>query len=90
MTNKSPQEGGMRNPNQFKRPFNPQMMRRERRNEEQPIQPLVKTNNDNNLIEDMMDEEYVDFQEEIHLLQDDNDVIHLTQNDYENSLNPRR
>jgi hypothetical protein len=38
----------------------------------------------------MMDEEYVYFQEEIHLIQDDNDVNHLTQNDYENFLNPRR
>jgi len=37
-----------------------------------------------------MDEEYVYFQEEIHLLQHDHDAIHLTQNDYENSLNPRR
>jgi len=49
-------------------------MRRERRNEEQPIQPPVKTNNDNNLIEDVMGEEYVYFQEEIHLLQDGNDL----------------
>jgi hypothetical protein len=79
-----------RNPNQFRRPFNPQILRRERRNEEQPIQPPIINNNDNNLIEDMVDEEYVDFQEEIHLLQDDNDAIHLTQNDYENSLNPKR
>jgi hypothetical protein len=59
--NKSPQEGGMRNPNQFRRPFNPQLMRRERRNEEQPIQPPVKTNNDNNLVEEVMDEEYVEY-----------------------------
>jgi hypothetical protein len=29
-------------------------------------------------------------QEEIHLLQDENNAIHLTQNDYENSLNPRK
>jgi hypothetical protein len=36
-----------------------------------------------------MDEEYVYFQEEINLLQDDNYTIHLTQNDYENSLDPR-
>jgi hypothetical protein len=32
--NKAPQEGGARNPYQFERPFNPQFMRRERRNEE--------------------------------------------------------
>jgi hypothetical protein len=36
-------------------------MRRERRNEEQPIQPPVKTNNDNNLVEEVMDEEYVEY-----------------------------
>jgi hypothetical protein len=33
--NKYPQEGGLRNPNQFIRPFNPQMTRRERRNEDE-------------------------------------------------------
>jgi hypothetical protein len=48
-----------RNPNQFRRPFNPQLMRRERRNEEQPIQPPVRPNNENNLVEEAMDEEYV-------------------------------
>jgi hypothetical protein len=57
--NKYPQEGGVRNPNQFKRHFNPQLMRKERRNEEQTIQPPVKNNNDNNLVEEWMDEEYV-------------------------------
>ena len=88
-TKTSPHEGGLRNHNQFRRPFNPQIMRRERRIEEYPIQTLVKTNNDNNLIEDKMNEEYFDFQEKIHLLQDGNDAIHLTQNDYENSINPR-
>jgi hypothetical protein len=65
-------------------------MRRERRNEEQPIQPPVKTNNDNNLVEEVMDEEYVEYTEEVHLLQDENNAMHLTQNDYEYSLNPRK
>jgi hypothetical protein len=27
--NKAPQEGGVRKPNHFRRPFNPQLMRRE-------------------------------------------------------------
>jgi hypothetical protein len=80
----------MRNPNQFRRPFNPQLMRRERRNDEQPIQPLVKTNNENNLVEEVMDEEYVKYIEEVHLLQDENNSMHLTQNDYEDSLNPKK
>jgi hypothetical protein len=34
-------------------------MRRERRNEEKPIQPFVKTNNDNNHVEYVMGEEYL-------------------------------
>jgi hypothetical protein len=37
-----------------------------------------------------VDEEHVDFQEKIHLVQDDNDSIHLTQNDFKNPLNPKR
>jgi hypothetical protein len=36
-------------------------MRRERRNEEKPIKPLVKTKNDNKLLEEVMDEEYVEY-----------------------------
>jgi hypothetical protein len=43
-------------------------MRRERRNEEQTIQPLVRNNNENNLIEEVMEEEFVENPEEIHLL----------------------
>jgi hypothetical protein len=57
-------------------------MRRERRNEEQPIHPPVKTNNDKNIVEELVDEEYDEYTEEMHLLQDENDSIHLTQNDY--------
>jgi hypothetical protein len=33
---------------------------------------------------------YDEYTEEIHLLQDDNDVIHITQYDYEGSLNPKK
>jgi hypothetical protein len=62
-TNILPQEGGIRNPNpnQFRRPPNPQLMRRERRNEEQPIYLPVKTNNDNNFIEEVVDEGYDEY-----------------------------
>jgi hypothetical protein len=42
--NKFTHERGLRNPNQFRRPFNPQLVRRKRRNDEQPIQPPVQTN----------------------------------------------
>ena len=47
-----PQEGGIRNPNpnQLRRPPNPQLMRRERRNEEQPIQPPVNPTMITNLL----------------------------------------
>jgi hypothetical protein len=54
--NKVPQEGGMRNHNHFRIPFNPQLMRRERKNEEQPIQAPIKTNNENNMVEEVMDD----------------------------------
>ena len=59
-TNRSPQEGGISNPNpnQFRRPPNPQLTRRERRNEEQTIHPPVKSNIDNNFIEEVVDEGY--------------------------------
>jgi hypothetical protein len=36
-SNKFPQERGVRNPDQFRSSFNSQLMRKERRNEEQPI-----------------------------------------------------
>jgi hypothetical protein len=80
----------VRNPNQFRRPFNPQLMRRERRNDEQPIQPPVRTNDENNMVEEETDEGYVDNLEEIHLLQEENNTMHLTQDDYEDSLNTRK
>jgi hypothetical protein len=74
--NKSPQEGGIINPKptQFIILPNPQLMRRDRRNEEQPLHPPVKKNNDNNFIEELVDEGYDEYIEEIHLLQDDIDV----------------
>jgi hypothetical protein len=43
-------------------------MRRERRSEERPIQPLIKTNNDNNFIEEVVDEGYDEYTKQIHLL----------------------
>jgi hypothetical protein len=62
-TNSDPQEGSIRNPdsNQFRRPPNPQLMRRERRNEEQPILPPMKTNNDNNFIEEVVNKSYDEY-----------------------------
>ena len=46
--NRAPQGGGQRNPNQYQRPFNPWIMNRERINKDQPIQPPVRENNNNN------------------------------------------
>jgi len=54
--------------NQFIRPFRPQLMKRERRNEEELIQSPVKTKNDNNIFEAVRDEEYLEYLEEVHLL----------------------
>jgi len=65
-------------------------MRRERKNEEQPIQPHVRTNNENNLVEEETYEGYVDNIEEIHMLQGEKNTMHLTQYDYEYSLNNRK
>jgi hypothetical protein len=83
--NKPPNDEGQRNPNQFRRPFNPQMFRRDRRNEEQPLRPPVKNNNENNVVDDLGGEEGTNFQEELHLIQDSQEAIHLTQCDYERS-----
>jgi hypothetical protein len=46
------------NPNQFRRPFNPHMFRRDGINEEKPLRSLVKKHNENNLIEYFGEEEY--------------------------------
>jgi hypothetical protein len=43
-------------------------MRREKRNEEQPIQPPMKTNNDQNLVEEVTDDKYVDYLLKFHLI----------------------
>jgi len=62
-SNRAPQARGIRNPkpNKFKTPPNPQLMRRGRRNEEQPIQPPIKTNNDNKFMEEVVDERYDEY-----------------------------
>jgi hypothetical protein len=65
-------------------------MRRERRNDEKPIQPLVQINDQNNLVEEEIDEEYVENPKYIHLLQEENKTMHLNKNDYEDSLDIKR
>jgi hypothetical protein len=65
-----PNEEGMRNPNQFRRPFNPQIFKRVRRNDEHPLIPPIKNNNENNVVDYLGGEESIDFQEEMNLIQD--------------------
>jgi hypothetical protein len=65
-------------------------MRRERRNDEQPIHPPVRTNNENNLVEEEKDEGYAEKYRRNTLLQEENNSMHLTQDDYEYSLNTRK
>jgi hypothetical protein len=70
-SNKVPQEGGMRNPNQLRRPFYPQLMRRDRRNDEQPIHSRVRNNDQNNLVEEKTNERYTNNTKDIHMLQEE-------------------
>jgi hypothetical protein len=58
----------MRNPNQFRRPLNPHLFRRDRRNDEQPLIPPINNNNEKNVVDDLGGEESIDFQEEFHLI----------------------
>jgi chromosome segregation ATPase len=58
-----------RNPNQFRRPFNPpQVLQRERRNEDQPIQAPIKNEN---LVDNLVEEEFEDIDEEINMMEGD-------------------
>jgi hypothetical protein len=70
LPNKPQNEEGHRNPKQFRRPFNPQIFKRDRRNEEHPLIPPMKNNNENNVVDDLGDKEVTNFQEEFHLIQD--------------------
>jgi len=60
------------------------------RNNEKTIQPPVWTNEHKNLVEEYIDEGYIDNIEEIHLFQEENNTMHLTLNDCEYSLNSRK
>lgn len=65
---KPPKKESMRNPNQFRRPLNPHLFRRDRRNDEQPLIPPINNNNEKNVVDDLGGEESIDFQEELHLI----------------------
>jgi hypothetical protein len=73
-----------RNPNQFRRPFNPpQVLQRERRNEDQPIQAPIKNEN---LVDNLVEEEFEDIDEEMNMMEGDLSDMHVTQDEYEKSL----
>ena len=79
--NKPIQDNDNKNPNQFRRTFNPQILNRERINEDIPIHALVRPNEA--IIYVPPDEEYIGLLEGMNLLCDDNQMIHLTENKYE-------
>ena len=84
--NINPQAIGQRSQNQFRRPFNLQILNRERRNEDHPIQPPIRPNDADHVIDFPPDEEFIEPPKWINWMNDDNQVIHLTQNGYERFL----
>ena len=80
------QEGGYRNPNKFRITFNLQFMQREKRNnEDQKIQPPFQ-NNLVDWVDDFDDAKIEKPDQEIHLIEEDQPVSHLTQFDYDSSF----
>ena len=76
-----------KNPNTFRRPFNPQILPRDRRPEEQPMQSPVWRNLGKKL-EDAYEEDTQELnQEEMHWLNDNDEGIHLTRDEYSQSIN---
>jgi hypothetical protein len=72
------------NQNQFRRPFNPpQVLQRERRNEDQPIQAPIKNEN---MVDNFGEDEIEDIDEEINMMEGDISDVYVTQDEYEKSL----
>jgi hypothetical protein len=65
------------------------MFKGDKRNEEKPLRTPVKNKNENNVVGDLGGEEVTYLQEELHLIQDNQEDIHLTQHAYEISLNTK-
>jgi hypothetical protein len=82
--NRHVQEGGNKNPNQFRRPHNaPQIMQRERRNhEDQRIFPPFQ----NNVFEETEESDDVEENPAVLLNATELPTNHLTQHEYEDSL----
>jgi hypothetical protein len=73
-----------RNQNQFRRPFNPpQVLQRERRNDDQPIQAPIKNEN---LVDNFGEDEIEDIDEEMNMMEGDLSDVYVTQDEYEKSL----
>lgn len=75
-----------RNPNTFRRPFNPHILPRERRTKEQPLQPPIRWNL-KNMMEEAYEEDPRNHQGEMHWLDDKSKEIHLTRDEYSKSVN---
>jgi hypothetical protein len=78
------QEGGYRNPNQFRRPNNvPQILPREMKNQEdQKVLPPFQ----NNVVDELEEEDDTEYDPTVHLNDSESSPIHLTQQDYEYAL----
>jgi hypothetical protein len=78
------QEGGYKNPNQFRRPNNvPQILLRERKNQEdQKVFPPFQ----NNVVEVVEEEDDIEYDPAVHLNDSKSSPTHLTQYDYEEAL----
>ena len=79
----APQEGNQ-NKNQYRIPYNPHIMQRDKNNnDDQKIQTPMQ----NNCIEENQEAEDVDKDLDIHFFVDEISLIHRTHNEYEDSLN---
>jgi hypothetical protein len=78
------QEGGYRNPNQFRRPNNvPQILPRERKNQDdQKVLPPFQ----NNAVDEEEDEDDTEEDPAVHLNDSESSPLHVTQQDYEDAL----
>jgi hypothetical protein len=78
------QEGGYRNPNQFRRPNNvPQILPRERKNQDdQNVLPPFQ----NNAVDEEEDEDDTEEDPAVHLNDSESSPLHVTQQDYEDAL----
>jgi hypothetical protein len=82
--NRPAQEGGYRNPNQFRRPNNiPQILPRERKNQDdQKVLPPLQ----NNAVDEEEDNDGTKEDSAVHLTDSESVPLHVTQQEYEDTL----